>query len=73
MSGFNVEYSSGGFALIYIAEYSNILFNRLFTCAMFLGAGDVFMVGQAWVFLFFFLWARGTFPRFRYDMLIRLA
>lgn len=73
VSGFNVEYSRGGFALIYMAEYSNILFNSLFTCAMFLGSRDAFMVRQAWVFLFLFLWARGTFPRFRYDMLIRLA
>ncbi|CAB5496587.1 NADH-ubiquinone oxidoreductase chain H (EC [Bathymodiolus thermophilus thioautotrophic gill symbiont] len=73
VSGFNVEYSRGGFALIYMAEYSNILFNRLFTCAMFLGSRDVYMLGQAWVFLFLFLWARGTFPRFRYDILIRLA
>ncbi|SMN17329.1 NADH-ubiquinone oxidoreductase chain H [uncultured Candidatus Thioglobus sp.] len=47
VSGFNVEYSRGGFALIYMAEYSNILFNSLFTCAMFLGSRDVFMVGQA--------------------------
>nr|YP_010570464.1 NADH dehydrogenase subunit 1 [Bathymodiolus puteoserpentis]UZG65977.1 NADH dehydrogenase subunit 1 [Bathymodiolus puteoserpentis] len=73
VSGFNVEYSSGGFALIYMAEYSNMLFNSLFTCAMFLGSSDAFMVSQAWVFLFLFLWARGTFPRFRYDMLMSLA
>nr|WIW40048.1 NADH dehydrogenase subunit 1 [Bathymodiolus septemdierum]WIW40152.1 NADH dehydrogenase subunit 1 [Bathymodiolus septemdierum] len=73
VSGFNVEYSSGGFALIYMAEYSNMLFNSLFTCAMFLGSSDMFMVSQAWGFLFLFLWARGTFPRFRYDMLMSLA
>nr|ASB29947.1 NADH dehydrogenase subunit 1 [Gigantidas platifrons]BAV25060.1 NADH dehydrogenase subunit 1 [Gigantidas platifrons] len=73
VSGFNVEYSSGGFALIYMAEYSNMLFNSLFTCVMFLGTSDAMMVGQAWIFLFFFLWARGTFPRFRYDMLMGLA
>ncbi len=47
VSGFNVEYSSGGFALIYIAEYSNMLFNSLFTCVIFLGTRDTIMVGQA--------------------------
>lgn len=47
VSGFNVEYSRGGFALIFIAEYSNMLFNSLFTCVIFLGTSDAIMVGQA--------------------------
>jgi NADH-ubiquinone oxidoreductase chain 1 len=47
VSGFNVEYSRGGFALIFMAEYSNIIFNSLFTCVMFLGSRDIFMIIQA--------------------------
>nr|QLI42494.1 NADH dehydrogenase subunit 1 [Trogoderma variabile] len=75
VSGFNVEYSSGGFALIFLAEYSNILFMSFISCLIFLG-GDV----GSWMFFFklvfvsfFWLWARGTLPRFRYDKLMYLA
>nr|YP_009647929.1 NADH dehydrogenase subunit 1 [Poecilimon luschani]QBZ37730.1 NADH dehydrogenase subunit 1 [Poecilimon luschani] len=75
VSGFNVEYSSGGFALIFMAEYTSIMFMSMLFCVMFLG-GDVFS------FLFFvklaglafaFIWVRGTLPRFRYDKLMYLA
>lgn len=38
VSGFNIEYRRGGFALIFLAEYSNILFIRMFFCLLFLGA-----------------------------------
>nr|ALO77617.1 NADH deshydrogenase subunit 1 [Cantharidae sp. GENSP01] len=75
VSGFNVEYSSGGFALIFLAEYANILFMSFLFCLMFLG-GNLF----SWLFYFFvvfmgfgFIWARGTLPRFRYDKLMYLA
>nr|WNV61906.1 NADH dehydrogenase subunit 1 [Urodexia penicillum] len=75
VSGFNVEYSSGGFALIFLAEYASILFMSMLFCMMFLG-GDIFS------FLFFlklsfisflFIWVRGTLPRFRYDKLMYLS
>nr|WRM53930.1 NADH dehydrogenase subunit 1 [Linnaemya omega] len=75
VSGFNVEYSSGGFALIFLAEYASILFMSMLFSLMFLGS-DVFS------FLFFFklmfvsfmfIWVRGTLPRFRYDKLMYLA
>lgn len=75
VSGFNVEYRRGGFALIFLAEYSNILFIRLIRCLLFLG-GDFY----SWTFFlkivilrFLFIWVRGTLPRFRYDKLIYLA
>nr|QLI42481.1 NADH dehydrogenase subunit 1 [Trogoderma granarium] len=75
VSGFNVEYSSGGFALIFLAEYSNILFMGLVSCLIFMG-GDFyswfFFVKMA-VIVFFWLWARGTLPRYRYDKLMYLA
>nr|YP_009469677.1 NADH dehydrogenase subunit 1 [Dermestes maculatus]AVE15408.1 NADH dehydrogenase subunit 1 [Dermestes maculatus] len=75
VSGFNVEYSSGGFALIFLAEYSNILFMSMMSCLLFLG-GDFysFIFFLKLVFIsFFWIWARGTLPRFRYDKLMYLA
>nr|YP_011015300.1 NADH dehydrogenase subunit 1 [Melanotus fiumii]UBS91022.1 NADH dehydrogenase subunit 1 [Melanotus fiumii] len=75
VSGFNIEYSSGGFALIFLAEYSNILFMSMFFCLLFLG-GDLmsFFFFLKLVFIsFLFVWARGTLPRFRYDKLMYLA
>nr|YP_010283894.1 NADH dehydrogenase subunit 1 [Chlorophorus annularis]ULA45462.1 NADH dehydrogenase subunit 1 [Chlorophorus annularis] len=75
VSGFNVEYSSGGFAMIFLAEYSSILFMSILSCFLFLG-GDLI----SWLFFlkasflsFFWLWVRGTLPRFRYDKLMYLA
>jgi NADH-ubiquinone oxidoreductase chain 1 len=75
VSGFNVEYSRGGFALIFMAEYASILFISIFFCVLFLGS-DVhsFYFFCKLVFLsFIFIWVRGTLPRFRYDKLINLA
>nr|QNP10135.1 NADH dehydrogenase subunit 1 [Ochthebius paradoxus] len=75
VSGFNVEYSSGGFALLFLAEYSSILFMSMFCCLLFLG-GDYY---SYWFFIklgfmsFFWIWVRGTLPRFRYDKLMYLA
>nr|QXJ80384.1 NADH dehydrogenase subunit 1 [Homogryllacris parcibrevipenna] len=75
VSGFNVEYSSGGFALIFMAEYASILFMSMLFCIIFLGC-DVYslmffikLVGLS----FLFIWVRGTLPRFRYDKLMFLA
>nr|BAJ24568.1 NADH dehydrogenase subunit 1 [Neohirasea japonica] len=75
VSGFNVEYSSGGFILIFLSEYSMILFMSLFSCLIFLGC-DIFSFYffMKMVFLsFLFIWVRGTLPRFRYDKLMYLA
>nr|UQJ73667.1 NADH dehydrogenase subunit 1 [Pagastia sp. 1XL] len=75
VSGFNVEYSSGGFALIFLAEYASILFMSMLFAVVFLG-GDVysfiFFIKLAFV-SFMFIWVRGTLPRFRYDKLMFLA
>nr|YP_010395757.1 NADH dehydrogenase subunit 1 [Anthrenus museorum]UQJ73834.1 NADH dehydrogenase subunit 1 [Anthrenus museorum] len=75
VSGFNVEYSSGGFALIFLAEYSNILFMSMFSVILFMGSNyHSFYFFLQLVFLsFFWLWVRGTLPRYRYDKLMYLA
>lgn len=75
VSGFNVEYRRGGFAIIFLAEYARILFMRIIRVILFLG-GDlnsfIFFVKLVFV-SFFWLWVRGTLPRFRYDKLMYLA
>nr|YP_009350246.1 NADH dehydrogenase subunit 1 [Bulbitermes makhamensis]AQP26646.1 NADH dehydrogenase subunit 1 [Bulbitermes makhamensis] len=75
VSGFNVEYGSGGFALIFLAEYASILFMSLLFCVIFLGSdlySFFFYVSLAFI-SFLFIWVRGTVPRFRYDKLMYLA
>uniref|UniRef100_UPI0031F345ED NADH dehydrogenase subunit 1 n=1 Tax=Saropogon luteus TaxID=468801 RepID=UPI0031F345ED len=75
VSGFNIEYSSGGFALIFLAEYASILFMSMLFSLMFLGA-DIYMMMfyvKLWFISFLFIWVRGTLPRFRYDKLMYLA
>nr|ANJ70369.1 NADH dehydrogenase subunit 1 [Contacyphon variabilis] len=75
VSGFNVEYSSGGFALIFLAEYSSILFMSTMFSIMFLGGDMLSFIFFLKVSLisFLFLWVRGTLPRYRYDKLMGLA
>nr|YP_010946608.1 NADH dehydrogenase subunit 1 [Margattea spinosa]WGO57326.1 NADH dehydrogenase subunit 1 [Margattea spinosa] len=75
VSGFNVEYSSGGFALIFLAEYASILFMSMMMVMIFLG-GDInsfFFYIKLVMVSFMFIWVRGTLPRFRYDKLMYLA
>lgn len=75
VSGFNVEYRGVGFAFIFIAEYSNILFIRILSVLMFLG-GDfysyIFFL-KLIILSFGWIWIRGTLPRYRYDKLIYLS
>lgn len=75
VSGFNVEYRRGGFALIFLAEYSSIIFISLFVVLLSLG-GDyirfIFFLKVSF-FCFLWIWVRGTLPRYRYDMLMGLA
>nr|WRO44883.1 NADH dehydrogenase subunit 1 [Taiwanocantharis parasatoi] len=75
VSGFNVEYSSGGFALIFMAEYANILFMSFMFVMFFMGANffSFFMFIYVVFISFLFIWVRGTLPRFRYDKLMYLA
>nr|QXU57638.1 NADH dehydrogenase subunit 1 [Cherax cartalacoolah] len=75
VSGFNTEYSSGGFVLIFMAEYVSILFMSGISVLLFLGGGvlsfSFYIKLVATSFLF--IWVRGTLPRLRYDKLMYMA
>nr|YP_010947266.1 NADH dehydrogenase subunit 1 [Andraca trilochoides]WGO62269.1 NADH dehydrogenase subunit 1 [Andraca trilochoides] len=75
VSGFNVEYSSGGFALIFLAEYSSILFMSFLSVVIYLGGYNLtfFFYLKLVMMSFLFIWVRGTLPRYRYDKLMYLA
>nr|AMB63377.1 NADH dehydrogenase subunit 1 [Polyura schreiber] len=75
VSGFNTEYSSGGFALIFLAEYSSILFMSLLFVIMYMGGYDLslFFYLKIMLISFSFIWIRGTLPRYRYDKLMYLC
>nr|AWN56250.1 NADH dehydrogenase subunit 1 [Euborellia annulipes] len=75
VSGFNIEYSGGGFALIFLAEYSSIIFMSLLFVMMFMGGYSMNIITFLMVLFvsFMFLWSRGTLPRFRYDKLMYLT
>nr|YP_011002929.1 NADH dehydrogenase subunit 1 [Optediceros sp.]WPR14847.1 NADH dehydrogenase subunit 1 [Optediceros sp.] len=80
VSGFNIEYGAAGFALIFLAEYANILVMSLFSAVLFLGGGsffmgmsDLFFVIKILFFAFVFIWVRASYPRFRYDLLMSLT
>nr|YP_009050400.1 NADH dehydrogenase subunit 1 [Choaspes benjaminii]AIC37395.1 NADH dehydrogenase subunit 1 [Choaspes benjaminii] len=75
VSGFNIEYSSGGFALIFLAEYSSILFMSLIFVVIYMGGYDLSIIFYFKIMFisFFFIWVRGTLPRYRYDKLMYLS
>nr|YP_008994262.1 NADH dehydrogenase subunit 1 [Nacospatangus altus]AGQ49796.1 NADH dehydrogenase subunit 1 [Nacospatangus altus] len=83
VSGYNVEYAGGPFALFFIAEYANIILMNLFSVILFLGGSsplnnvfplNVLIIGLKTTFLvFLFLWVRAAYPRFRYDQLMFLT
>nr|WBK26868.1 NADH dehydrogenase subunit 1 [Bastilla crameri] len=75
VSGFNVEYSSGGFTLIFLSEYSSILFMSLLFVMLYMGGFDltIFFYMKLTFISFLFIWVRGTLPRYRYDKLMYLA
>ncbi len=84
VAGFFVEYSAMSFALFYLGEYTNMLMMSALASILFLGGwqaplGLTFIPGVIWLFakicliMFFFFWARATFPRYRYDQLMRLG
>jgi NADH-quinone oxidoreductase subunit H len=87
VAGYFVEYSAMAFALFYLGEYANMILVSAMTSVLFLGGWlppfsvppFVWIPGWIWFFLkiafclFVFLWVRATFPRFRYDQLMRLG
>nr|YP_010535258.1 NADH dehydrogenase subunit 1 [Megacopta centronubila]UYA97706.1 NADH dehydrogenase subunit 1 [Megacopta centronubila]UYA97719.1 NADH dehydrogenase subunit 1 [Megacopta centronubila] len=75
VSGFNVEYSSGSFAFIFLSEYMNIIFMSMLTVVMFLGCDILSLMFyiKVSVVIFWFIWVRGVLPRFRYDKLMSLT
>nr|AOV93973.1 NADH dehydrogenase subunit 1 [Notonagemia analis scribae] len=75
VSGFNIEYSSGGFALIFLAEYSSILFMSFLFIIIYMGGYSLSFIFYLKLSLisFLFIWVRGTLPRYRYDKLMYLA
>nr|YP_010626540.1 NADH dehydrogenase subunit 1 [Anurida maritima]WBK17669.1 NADH dehydrogenase subunit 1 [Anurida maritima] len=75
VSGFNVEYGSGGFAILFLGEYASIVFMSYLMVIMFLGGlSNMYVVNMLGVwFCFVFIWMRGTYPRLRYDKLMMLA
>nr|AWG42200.1 NADH dehydrogenase subunit 1 [Plestiodon lotus]AWG42202.1 NADH dehydrogenase subunit 1 [Plestiodon lotus]AWG42203.1 NADH dehydrogenase subunit 1 [Plestiodon lotus] len=80
VSGFNVEYAAGPFALFFLAEYANILMMNTLTCTLFINPGtmthpNMFPVNlmlKTTALTALFLWARASYPRFRYDQLMHL-
>nr|QHQ98559.1 NADH dehydrogenase subunit 1 [Parasitus wangdunqingi] len=72
VSGFNVEYGGGGFAILFMAEYGNIIFMSAVTSVMFMG-GVGLLCWKMMLIVVFYLWIRGTLARFRYDNLMMLA
>nr|YP_009489633.1 NADH dehydrogenase subunit 1 [Mimoides lysithous]SPP23536.1 NADH dehydrogenase subunit 1 [Mimoides lysithous] len=75
VSGFNIEYSSGGFALIFLAEYSMIMFMSMMYVLIYMGGYSLSLMFYLKLTLisFLFIWVRGTLPRFRYDKLMYLC
>ena len=89
VGGFSIEYSGMTFAVFFLAEYANMILIAALTSLMFLGGwmspfgsvSDVMILGDGihWLLLktsfmlFFFLWFRATFPRYRYDQIMRLG
>nr|AVN67926.1 NADH dehydrogenase subunit 1 [Arenivaga sp. B097] len=75
VSGFNIEYGSGGFAIIFLAEYASILFMSMLLSLMFFGGNinSIIFYFELVFFSFMFIWIRGTLPRFRYDKLMYMA
>jgi NADH-quinone oxidoreductase subunit H len=87
VAGFHVEYSGTAFALFFLGEYMNMILVSTLATLMFLGGwlppldsalfnavpGVVWLVAKVCLLLFFFLWFRATFPRYRYDQIMRLG
>ncbi len=84
VAGFFVEYSSLSFGLFFLGEYANMILMSALTTILFLGGwlgpfglwpaiGPIWFILKVCFCLFVFIWVRGTFPRYRYDQLMRLG
>nr|YP_009512686.1 NADH dehydrogenase subunit 1 [Microhyla taraiensis]AXJ93404.1 NADH dehydrogenase subunit 1 [Microhyla taraiensis] len=79
VSGFNVEYAGGPFALFFLAEYANILMMNTLTIILFMNSSilsplpSVSLMFKAALISMMFLWVRASYPRFRYDQLMHLV
>ena len=87
VAGYNVEYSAMTFALFFLGEYANMFLMAGMTVVLFLGGwlppfdiaplnwipGPIWFITKICAVLFVFLWVRATFPRYRYDQLMRLG
>nr|WBR66424.1 NADH dehydrogenase subunit 1 [Microphysogobio wulonghensis] len=82
VSGFNVEYAGGPFALFFLAEYANILMMNTLSAVLFLGSSHfpnmpelttISLMIKATFLSVVFLWVRASYPRFRYDQLMHLV
>ncbi len=87
VAGFFVEYSAMAFALFFLGEYANMFMMSAMTSILFLGGwlpiiplppftwipGPLWFIGKILLCMFVFMWVRATFPRFRYDQLMRLG
>nr|YP_009254168.1 NADH dehydrogenase subunit 1 [Rhabdophis tigrinus]ANC62854.1 NADH dehydrogenase subunit 1 [Rhabdophis tigrinus] len=79
VSGFNVEFSAGPFALLFLAEYTNILMMNTLSVLMFINPGTmnpqlftINLMTKTILLTSTFLWIRASYPRFRYDQLMHL-
>nr|ARQ20671.1 NADH dehydrogenase subunit 1 [Nacella concinna] len=80
VSGFNIEYGAAGFAMIFLAEYANIILMSMITAVIYFGGTHMFVLESSLMFAikivffcFCFVWFRATYPRFRYDRLMNLT
>lgn len=88
VAGFHVEYSGSAFALFFLAEYANMILVSFLAAVLFMGGwlspfpaswgfighgGFPWLLIKAFLFSFMFLWFRATFPRYRYDQIMRLG
>ncbi|MDO8960549.1 MAG: NADH-quinone oxidoreductase subunit NuoH [Methylophilus sp.] len=83
VAGFHVEYSGMAFAVFFLAEYANMILVSMLAALMFLGGwlspvpfipdSFLWLLAKVAFLLFLFLWFRATFPRYRYDQIMRLG
>jgi NADH-quinone oxidoreductase subunit H len=88
VAGFHVEYSGSAFALFFLAEYANMILVSVLASILFMGgwlsplpatwvflghASILWLLVKVFVFAFMFLWFRASFPRYRYDQIMRLG